>query len=433
MLFVALPLTLLAIQALGGYLPLVQQSRTRIAVCAVIAPIIGLGGIAVVLFALRSPNWSRLLIFCFTALCSVFIGTYRYALRWYRLRRIASGFYARNILLIGPTQALEWLSIYFSGIAPLHYRVTGYLDLPNAGRSPTGPGDPDAKGQLRRVGDVEEFGSILVHNPIHEVVAVCGVGSDEWLRQVIEHCDYFRVVLRIIPETLLFGQLRDLQYIYRSDALRLPEIVLVPRDLASDKMFLKRMIDIVVSSTLLVLLLPLFAVIALAIKISTPDLPIFYPWRVVGSKGRRFTGYKFSTMVADADLRRDELMAQNEMQGPVFKIKADPRVTSVGRILRKFSLNELPQLWSVLKGDMSLVGPRPAFPHELERYQMWHKRKLCVRPGITCLWQVRGRNRISDFDDWVRMDLEYIDNWSLWLDMKILMRTAWTLVRGTGW
>jgi lipopolysaccharide/colanic/teichoic acid biosynthesis glycosyltransferase len=120
------------------------------------------------------------------------------------------------------------------------------------------------------------------------------------------------------------------------------------------------------------------------------------------------------------------------MKGPVFKIRNDPRVTSVGRFLRKYSLNELPQLWSVLKGDMSLVGPRPAFPHELERYELWHKRKLCVRPGITCLWQVRGRNRVSDFDERVRMDLEYIDNWSLLLDLRILVRTVWAVVAGTG-
>jgi lipopolysaccharide/colanic/teichoic acid biosynthesis glycosyltransferase len=188
----------------------------------------------------------------------------------------------------------------------------------------------------------------------------------------------------------------------------------------------------VVSGTLLVLLAPLFALIAIAIKVTSPGLPVFYRWQVVGFKGRRFTGYKFSTMVADADAQREGLTDRNEMQGPVFKIKDDPRVTPIGRYLRKFSLNELPQLWSVLKGDMSLVGPRPAFPHELERYELWHKRKLCVRPGMTCLWQVRGRNRISHFDDWVRMDLEYIDNWTLWLDIKILFRTVWAVVGGTG-
>jgi lipopolysaccharide/colanic/teichoic acid biosynthesis glycosyltransferase len=146
-----------------------------------------------------------------------------------------------------------------------------------------------------------------------------------------------------------------------------------------------------------------------------------------------FTGYKFTTMVADADERKSDLTPNNEMNGPVFKMENDPRITSFGRFLRKYSLNELPQLWSVLKGDMSLVGPRPAFRHELERYEFWHKRKLSIKPGMTCLWQVRGRNRIRNFDDWVKMDLEYIDHWSLWLDFKILYWTAWTVIRGTGW
>ena len=116
----------------------------------------------------------------------------------------------------------------------------------------------------------------------------------------------------------------------------------------------------------------------------------------------------------------------------MFKLKLDPRITPFGRVLRKFSLNELPQLWSVLKGDMSLVGPRPAFRDELERYELWQKRKLCVMPGLTCLWQVSGRNRIANFDDWVRLDLEYIDRWSLGLDMRILARTVWAVVSGSG-
>jgi len=276
------------------------------------------------------------------------------------------------------------------------------------------------------------LGALLVHRPIHEVIAIQGDTTD-WLRQVVEECDYFRITLRIVPEALVFGQLRDLQLIYHSDPLRLPEIVLHPRHVDSAALFIKRLVDIVVSAVLLLLLSPLLALIAIAIKLTTPRLPVLYRWNVVGFNGQPFTGFKFTTMVEDADRQRDELVSRNEMQGPVFKIRSDPRVTPLGRMLRKFSLNELPQLWSVLKGDMSLVGPRPAFPHELERYELWHKRKLSVRPGITCLWQVRGRNQISRFDDWVRLDFEYIDNWSLWLDVKILARTAWTVVRGSGW
>jgi lipopolysaccharide/colanic/teichoic acid biosynthesis glycosyltransferase len=172
--------------------------------------------------------------------------------------------------------------------------------------------------------------------------------------------------------------------------------------------------------------------IAIAIKITAPHLPVFYRWHVVGYRGRRFTGYKFTTMIKDADQYKEALAALNEMSGPVFKIRKDPRVTRLGRFLRKYSLNELPQLWSVLVGDMSLVGPRPAGPHELVQYAPWHKRKLSVRPGITCFWQVRGRNVISNFDDWVKMDLEYIEKRSLLTDMAILVQTVSVVVRGTG-
>ena len=190
--------------------------------------------------------------------------------------------------------------------------------------------------------------------------------------------------------------------------------------------------DVCLSGALLVFLAPVFLAIAGAIKLMTPGLAVLYPWRVVGFRGRRFTGYKFTTMRADAEAKLSELASLNEMTGPVFKIARDPRVTFLGRFLRKYSLNELPQLWSVLKGDMSLVGPRPAGPHELLRYELWHKRKLGAQPGITCLWQVNGRNRISSFDEWVRLDLEYIEKGSFWVDCKILAKTAWVVLRGTG-
>src|SRR5262249_4712303 len=158
-----------------------------------------------------------------------------------------------------------------------------------------------------------------------EVIAVHGAGA-EWLQRVIETCDYFRVTLRIVPEALVAGRYRDLEFLYHSDELRLPEIVLQPRDLNSPALFFKRVFHAVVPAGLLLVLSPLFLVIALAIRLSTPALPIFYRWRVVGYSGRRFTGFKFTTMASDADLRKADLMAQNEMQGPVFKIKDDPRV-----------------------------------------------------------------------------------------------------------
>lgn len=193
----------------------------------------------------------------------------------------------------------------------------------------------------------------------------------------------------------------------------------------------KRAFDVLVAGGLLLALSPALAGIAAGIKLQDGG-PVLYRWQVMGRGGRPFTGYKFRSMVVNADALKAHLMAQNEMQGPVFKMQRDPRITPLGRILRKLSLDELPQLWSVLKGDMSLVGPRPPLQTEYAEFTPWQKQKLGVTPGITCLWQISGRNRISNLDDWVRLDLEYIENWSLWLDLKILLRTVPSVLAGRG-
>jgi len=421
--------TALSLQAMGAYQPLLRQSRARLTAATLTAPFVGLSMVTLVLVALRSQSWSRLFIFLFTALTALTLCVYRTSARAIRARRAAAGQYAKSVAFVGSPAAVKWLRAYFDRMTSrTEYKVVGWFSIGD----PTAPVFSSTDEQLPCLGTVEQLGDVLVHRPIHEVVAIHGLTAGEWLKEMIQSCDYFRITLRIVPEALLTRSLRDLQLMYHSDSLGLPEIVLRPRHFQSDALFLKRTMDLVISSLALAFLSPVFLVIAALIKLTTPRLPIFYRWRVVGDKGMPFTGYKFTTMVEDADERRTELLPNNEMQGPVFKIKNDPRVTAVGRFLRKYSLNELPQLWSVLKGDMSLVGPRPAFPHELERYELWHKRKLCVRPGMTCLWQVRGRNRISNFDDWVRMDLEYIDTWSLWLDVKILLKTLWAVAAGTG-
>jgi lipopolysaccharide/colanic/teichoic acid biosynthesis glycosyltransferase len=190
-------------------------------------------------------------------------------------------------------------------------------------------------------------------------------------------------------------------------------------------------LDIVGAGLGLVVLTPLFVAIAVAIKLGSPG-PIFYRWRVVGRDGKFFVGHKFRTMVVDADEQKAKLLASNEMRGPVFKMAHDPRITPVGRLLRRYSLDELPQLWDVLRANMSLVGPRPPLQTEWMLFDERQRHKLDVTPGLTCLWQVSGRNGIVDFDEWVNLDLKYINEWSLWLDMKILARTVFTVIRGTG-
>ena len=194
---------------------------------------------------------------------------------------------------------------------------------------------------------------------------------------------------------------------------------------------LKKLIDIVCGSILIILFIPIYFLIAILIKLSSNG-PVLYTWNVVGKNGVHFKSWKFRTMVVDADKIKIKLKDENEMVGPVFKIKDDPRLTKVGKYLRKYSLDESIQFVSILKGDMSLVGPRPAGPIELENYKDWQKRRLSVIPGLTGPWQVSGRNKVNHFDDWVKLDLEYIDNWSLWLDFKILLKTIPAAFRGTG-
>ena len=190
---------------------------------------------------------------------------------------------------------------------------------------------------------------------------------------------------------------------------------------------------LMVGSLLLLLgTLPVMAIIALGIRLTSRG-PVLFRQERCGLHGRPFIMLKFRSMVTDAEQRHHELVALNEMGGPVFKVTNDPRITPIGRLLRKYSLDELPQLFNVLRGEMSLVGPRPLPVYEVEKFDdPAHRRRLSVKPGLTCLWQVSGRNEVRDFREWVRLDLEYIDNWSLWLDMQILVRTVPVVLAGTG-
>lgn len=194
--------------------------------------------------------------------------------------------------------------------------------------------------------------------------------------------------------------------------------------------FWKRVLDAVGSAGLIALLSPVFLVIALLVKTTSRGAVVYRQVRV-GREGREFVFYKFRSMYEDADRRLQEVLDKNEKAGPIFKMKNDPRVTPVGRVLRKYSLDELPQLFNVLKGDMSLVGPRPPLPREVEQYDDRALQRLSVLPGITCLWQICGRSDTS-FEDWLELDSLYVENMSFWLDLKILMKTPLSVIRGDG-
>ena len=188
---------------------------------------------------------------------------------------------------------------------------------------------------------------------------------------------------------------------------------------------IKRLIDVVCSFLGVLVLSPLFIIIAIIIKITSKG-PVFFSQKRVGKNGKEFDMYKFRSMVVNAEELKEKLVAQNEMSGPMFKMKDDPRVTKVGKFIRKTSIDELPQLWNVLKGDMSLVGPRPSLPKEVAQFDDWMYKRLEVKPGLTCYWQVSGRNNI-DFEDWMKLDIKYVDERSTWIDIKLIFKTVGVL------
>jgi len=287
------------------------------------------------------------------------------------------------------------------------------------------PGQPVPRG-VRCLGPIEDAERILRSEVVDEVVfVIAGTHLSE-----VEHAFVVAEDLGLATRLSLgFLPARKSRIEYEevggTPFLRFTTAPTHPISLA-----LKRAFDIVVSAAALIICAPLFLVIAIAIKLDSPG-PVFFGQVRSGLNGRRFTMWKFRSMVVDAEKKLEELRDRNEMSGPVFKMRDDPRVTRVGRFLRRTSLDELPQFWNVLIGQMSIVGPRPPLPSEVDRYERWHRRRLSVKPGLTCIWQVSGRNEI-DFEDWMKLDLAYIDQWSLWLDFKIFLRTIPAVLFGRG-
>jgi exopolysaccharide biosynthesis polyprenyl glycosylphosphotransferase len=231
-----------------------------------------------------------------------------------------------------------------------------------------------------------------------------------------------RIAMNFFPTKLARIELEELEGV--------PFMTFTTTPSNETQLALKRALDIVISLLILAISLPVILLVASAIRMTSKGSVLFKQERI-GLNGRIFTLYKFRTMIEDAHDRRSEVEHLNEMTGPVFKAKSDPRVTPLGRALRRFSFDELPQLWNVLRGDMSLVGPRPPIPEEVWRYERWQRRRLSMKPGLTCLWQISGRNEV-DFNRWMELDLQYIDNWSPTLDFKILLRTIPAVLTGRG-
>jgi exopolysaccharide biosynthesis polyprenyl glycosylphosphotransferase len=275
---------------------------------------------------------------------------------------------------------------------------------------------------------VEQLNSVIADQPVDEVLVALPMDKyGRLVETIVRQCEEQGIIVRVQTQMSQLQVARS----YVDELEGVPVMTVQSGPVDSWQLLMKRVIDIAGSAALLIALAPLFAVVALLIKFDSPG-PILFAQERVGYNKRRFKVLKFRTMIAEAEKQQNVLEHLNEVEGPVFKIKKDPRITRVGALLRRFSIDELPQLVNVLKGDMSLVGPRPLPVRDVERIDVSsHKRRFSIKPGITCLWQVNGRSNIG-FDDWVRLDLEYIDKWSLALDVIILLKTVPAVLKGPG-
>jgi exopolysaccharide biosynthesis polyprenyl glycosylphosphotransferase len=372
---------------------------------------------------LGADRVSRFWVLLFGLFACLFLLTEKVALRLTSRYVRSHGLNYRTVLIVGTTPTAVKIAESIHAHRFWGFRLLGFIH--NDGGSGEAPA-ASWIGPYPVFGRVEDIPRIVENNVVDDVIfAVTRRDLDrmeDLFLSLEEQGIRTRFAMDLFPHTRARVELEEL------DGMPLLSFATTPT--SQLQLMAKRALDVVLASLVLVLGLPIAGFIALVIKLTSGGQVLFRQTRC-GLNGRFFTIYKFRTMVEDAEDRRRDLLHLNEMDGPVFKLRSDPRVTAFGRFLRRFSLDELPQLWNVLRGDMSLVGPRPPIPEEVAKYQRWQRRRLSMKPGLTCLWQISGRNDV-DFDRWMQLDLEYIDSWSPMLDLKILLRTIPVVLSGKG-
>lgn len=380
-------------------------------------------GIVVVRLAMSFPplGVADVIVVWWAATASLALS--RYVVRELLKYSRRSGMTSRQLLIVGFNERARHLASRFERYPELGYRILGFVAEDHEEALAGVPRD----GDWNICGSLPDIRAILERISVDEVL-VC-LPTDEYfleIGQVVRLGEQLGVVVRMIPDPENERLFRRMQLESFDGRL----ILTFFRESLLYQLMFKRLLDVSVALILLALLSPLLLIVALIIRLTSPGRILFVQERV-GMNRRRFNLYKFRSMTADADRRRQEIAHLNEMDGPVFKIKNDPRVTPFGRFIRKTSIDELPQLFNVLSGSMSLVGPRPPIPAEVAQYEWLFNRRLSIKPGITCLWQVSGRNQLS-FQQWMELDRQYVTNWSFWLDLKILLRTIPVVLAGRG-
>ena len=373
-------------------------------------------------FTVKSFNLLNILIF-FLVVTAIGIFS-RLFLRVLLLSARKSGYNYRYLLFVGANDRAFHIASQIEDKPELGYKIVGFVaESEEAMESWTRRDRPD----WTVPGLLAELRSILTQERVDEIIVCLPMDarfSD--IALIVRHARDLGVVVRLMPELADGTLLRNLHV----EEFESEYVVTLFREQMLAQLLIKRILDTALSITVLIILLPVMVVVALLIKLTSPG-PVFFVQNRVGMNQRQFKLYKFRSMVADAEQRKSALQHLNERDGPVFKMDNDPRTTWIGRFIRRTSIDELPQLFNVLSGEMSLVGPRPPLPEEVKRYEWLFRKRLSVKPGITCIWQVSGRNEVS-FEQWMEMDHEYIENWSLWLDLKILLKTVPAVLTSRG-
>jgi len=397
-----------------------ERSLRRISYRAAKAALEGLGILLAVIFFRKAFAQSRLFILFFGVIDIIFLVGLRIVMFQLRKYLYSRGSNLIKVLIIGTDERAKRVSDLISGQSHWGFEVTGFLTLPDLGTP--------VSEKMKVLGELKDLGHILHNSDIDWVIFAVSPERVELVRSGITECEEIGVQASYVMGDMFPMKIARMHLdSYDGSAF----LTFTTTNTYRWALMAKGVGDRAAAVLGLLVLSPLLALIGVLIKLTSRG-PVLFRQVRCGLNGRRFTMYKFRTMTEGAEEMLDEIRGLDEHgSGVVFKARDDPRVTRVGRLLRRFSLDELPQLFNVLKGEMSVVGPRPPIPLEVEKYQRWQRRRLSMKPGLTCIWQVEGRNEV-DFEEWMGLDLEYIDTWSLTLDAKILLKTVPAVLWGRG-